>query len=320
MVTAGSSFRPSPEQKAQRAIKKANVVLQELADWTSRGDIAVEYVVGTEPGHLEEILRLSSLPDTDTFLFEFGEALHQLRSSFDNFAFERAEASGTLIANPRTIYFPIVDAPAKWNASVKPLGSIPTVELDRWKQLQPFTLPVPEASPLGVLGRVQIGDKHRIPVVPQPLPGTQGNLAIRLGDALAESGVGPADLQIDFTESPELRDGEVLTRYRFGREVVLLPSTTAAVDNLAWFVFDPPFGRVDIFQFTQALSELSPRLCVHALRRHGNRATIDRALNWARWYLSGLQAARGAVDRRCVNGRTLAVGGITSPGAAAGRR
>ena len=276
MVTTGASFRPTPEQKAQRAIKKANAVLQELSDWTSRGDISIEHVLGREPGHLDAVLRLRSLPDTDTFLFEFGEALHQLRSSFDNFAFERAEASGMPIANPRSIYFPIVDDPAKWNASVKPLGSIPAAELDRWKQLQPFTLPVPDTSPLGVLGRVQIGDKHRTPVVPQPLPGTQGTLEFRLGEALTESGVGPADLQVDFTDSPELRDGEVVTRYRFGREVVLLPSTASEVANLAWFIADPPFGRVDIFQLTQALSEFVPR--AFAFMRAGGKAIAQQPI------------------------------------------
>jgi len=257
-VSQGTSFRPSPELKAQRAITKAAGLLDELAAWTSRGDIAVTYVATPDRATLDEVLNVRSVPRVETFFYELGEALYQLRSSLDNFAFERAGASGSPIKNPRDVYFPVVSDPAKWSARTKPLATVAPQELDRWKQVQPFTLAHPAGSPLSVLDRLQIGDKHRTPLVPQPLPATQGNLSFRLGEPLPHSEVDPKGLTIEFTESPELRDGEVLARYRFGREVFLLKDTAGIVTDLSWFISDPPHGRVDLFILIDALASFVP--------------------------------------------------------------
>lgn len=257
-MSQGTSFRPSPELKAQRAIVKATGLLTELAAWASRGDIAVTYAVAPDRATLDEVLNVRSVPKVEIFFYELGEALYQLRSSLDNFAFERAEASGTPIKSPRDIYFPVVSDPTKWSARTKPLATVAPQELGRWKQLQPFTLAHPAGSPLSILDRLQIGDKHRTPLVPQPLPATHGNLSFRLGEPLPHSEVDPTGLKIEFTESPELRDGEVLTRYRFGREVFLFPDTAGVVADLSWFILDPPHGRVDLFLLIEALASFIP--------------------------------------------------------------
>ncbi len=257
-MSHGASFRPSPELKAQRAISKAVDLLAELAAWTSLGDVAVSYVATPDEGALEEVLSVSSVPDVETFFYELGEALYQLRSSLDNFAFERAKANGVPVVNERDIYFPIVNDPAKWGGRIKPLAIVPPQELNRWKQLQPFALDDPTGSPLSILDRLQIGDKHRTPLVPQPLPATLANLSFRLGDVLPHSEVDPTGLRIDFTESPELRDGQVLARYRFGREVFLRSKTATVVTELNWFVSDLPHGRVDLVHLVEALSTYMP--------------------------------------------------------------
>lgn len=269
-MNQGASFRPSPELKAQRAISKAVGLLAELADWASRGEITIKHSSEPELGIIEEVLNISSAPDIETFFYSLGEALYQLRSSLDNFAFERAEASGVPIANPRTIYFPIVSDQTKWSERTRPLTTVSPQELSRWREIQPFTLAHPVESPLTILDRIQNGDKHRTPIVPQPLPATRGRVAFRLGEVLAHNEIDPTGMTIDFTESPELRDGEILARYRFGREVFILPESAADVTELSWFISDIPHGRVDLFLLIDALGSFIPE--AFAFMRAGGRA------------------------------------------------
>lgn len=161
------------ESKLNRVLIQISELESSIHDFSSRNLISVDCILNE--GRLGYKLVQRSMPDNipiNDWDIRFGECIHNLRSSLDNFAFALARLENDPPTRPEKICFPVFTEKEKFiNLGLRSIEQLPSKASELIEKLQPFNrdgteqFGKPEDDPLVILTDLNNSDKHRIPSV-----------------------------------------------------------------------------------------------------------------------------------------------------------
>lgn len=157
----GINFTNRAELKYARAAHIANELRGRIDEWSaSEPVVARVHVVSPHEFQMRAVVR--HVPPVDEWSLIAGDAIHNLRSAFDNLMWGLANLDGAQPRRPTKVAFPLTSTQEDWRKTVKNLESVPPVIVERLQSLQPWVQGVPiEESLLWLLHHFDIVDKHR---------------------------------------------------------------------------------------------------------------------------------------------------------------
>lgn len=204
--------------RLQRAQQQGAELAKAIQDWRVTSIEAPEAKIAEDRLSWELVLHVKDQASLGQWGLQFGEAIHNLRSTLDNLAVSIARQSGvTSRTRLRDIYFPICRSEEDWNRSGRPkIAGLPDVYLTAIEQIQPFQRLANGGSldedGLLVLSSLNNEDKHHLqvkPVVHQE--SIQHNTSIEFEDEEGASASIPPDTEVF---ACEFKDGQPLLRQR----------------------------------------------------------------------------------------------------------
>lgn len=161
ILRPGINFTNWPELKLAHGVAAGRTLRTQVDVWNAAGNLITKKIRPAS-NKIETRLHVIVEPPVDEWSLLLGDALHSFRSSLDAIAWALAHIDGLSPAKPRDIYFPISNDESQWEKTIAPFKHTPVVIQDRLLSVQPFRLyPYDTESPLQVLHRLDIDDKHR---------------------------------------------------------------------------------------------------------------------------------------------------------------
>lgn len=161
LLRAGVDFTNRGELKYARAVHLANELRGRIDEW-SAAETLLARVHQPDAHTVEFRLVIRREPPIEEWSLILGDALHNLRTAFDNVVWALATLDGATPHQPKQVTFPITRDETHWRQRVRTLESIPVDLLDRLRSLQPWVDGVGlDESLLGLLHSLDITDKHR---------------------------------------------------------------------------------------------------------------------------------------------------------------
>lgn len=161
LLRPGVDFTNRAELKYARAVHLANELRGRIDEW-SAAETLFARVHQADPHTVEFRLMVRREPPIEEWSLILGDALHNLRTAFDNVVWALATIDGASPLQPKQVTFPITKNEQDWKGRIRSLESIPADLLDRLRALQPWADGVDlHESLLGLLHDFDIIDKHR---------------------------------------------------------------------------------------------------------------------------------------------------------------
>lgn len=161
VLSAGVNFTNRPELKYARAVHLANELRGRIDEW-SASETLLARLHQIDDHTVQFRLEVRSRPPIDEWSLILGDALHNLRSVFDTAIWALATLDGAEPKSPTQVMFPLTANEGEWRKRIKTLESVPSVFLERIRQLQPWADGAErDDSLLWLLHRFDIVDKHR---------------------------------------------------------------------------------------------------------------------------------------------------------------
>lgn len=161
LLRPGVNFTNRGELKYARAVHLANELRGRIDEWAA-AETVLARVHQVNDRTLEFRLILRREPPIDEWSLVLGDALHNLRSVFDNVIWSLATLDGAIPKHPKLVTFPVTQDEAEWEQRIRKLESIPADLLERLRALQPWaTATDRDESLLWLLHQFDITDKHR---------------------------------------------------------------------------------------------------------------------------------------------------------------
>lgn len=154
------TYAEGPLRKVERGRHLLRQVWTLMARWASEHRVYGETLLRPDRRRIDIILRTETEPPLHEAAVLVGDALHNLRSSLDGLIWNLVSANQTAVQNPRHLYFPVVEKRSEWSKALKNLP-LSSNAIDVIRSVQPFNYPDLGASPLWLLHRLNIQDKHR---------------------------------------------------------------------------------------------------------------------------------------------------------------
>lgn len=168
LMRPGVNFTTRAELKYARATHLANELRGRIDEW-SAAETLVARIVRVDEHTVEFRMVARSLPPIDEWSLILGDALHNLRSGFDNLVWALATANGSVPKVPGRVMFPITRTEAEWKARLRHLETVDPVFIERIRKLQPWAEQLAyDESLLGLLHHFDGVDKHRGLIAGQP--------------------------------------------------------------------------------------------------------------------------------------------------------
>lgn len=161
LLRPGVNFTSRGELKYARAVHLANELRGRIDEWAAAETLlARPHQVDEHTIEFRLVLRRE--PPIEEWSLILGDALHNLRSVFDNVVWALATIDGATPKHPQQVTFPVTRDQADWNLRARSLESIPTKLLERLRLVQPWTTGTArDESLLWLLHRFDITDKHQ---------------------------------------------------------------------------------------------------------------------------------------------------------------
>lgn len=158
----GHALTTWSEEKFARAMQHLADLRSQIHIWSARARVDRECVISEDQTRLDVLLRIAHRPPVSHWSLILGDYLHNLRSALDAVVWELANLDGASPASPHRVQFPVAMHSTDWDKLAgKDLATIPSVALERIKLTQPFNAEDPKTSPIYLLHRLDIQDKHR---------------------------------------------------------------------------------------------------------------------------------------------------------------
>lgn len=161
ILRAGIDFTNRGELKFARAVHLANELRGRVDEWSAAETLLAKIQQSDE--HTVQFLAVVERePPIEEWSLVLGDALHNLRSAFDNVMWALATLDGAEPMRPNQVTFPVTKSNSEWTARMRSLESVPPVYLERVRALQAWAEGIePEQSMLWLLSQVDNIDKHR---------------------------------------------------------------------------------------------------------------------------------------------------------------
>lgn len=186
-------------------------------------------------------------PDTACVV---GDVVHNARSALDYLACLAVEANGGTVT--RRTQFPVCTEPSAFSRNIKQqLAGAPAFFIDLAESVQPYKRVVPAESPLHIVNRLDIADKHRQLLAAAVIP---ASIEFSIDDA--PQSVEHVELTKEFPFP--LVDGTPLVRFRLalGYEVIRPAFRLGLGSNIALVEQPPVHGQPLIHMLLNLISEL----------------------------------------------------------------
>lgn len=210
------------EARLVHAEKQAAELIPTIREWAERHPL--QGTGSLLPDRLGYEIRLTSVDQTsvDQFGFPVGDCVHNLRSTLDNLAFALVKLRSDPPQAPKDIHFPLYITERDFNKNAKRmLEQVRPLVAYTLGAIQPFQRQgrvqngvsegMPKDDPLVLLHRINVGDKHHVPVQVTISPSTltfKGNVKFASSED-ADRNI-PPDTEIMLP----LRVGDVFFRHR----------------------------------------------------------------------------------------------------------
>lgn len=165
-MTTNSAVKPGVEisawtdQKWVQGIAHVGAMTGHATAWDAAGHVWLDLALSDDRYFIDATLRVNASPPLEQMALCLGDAVHNFRSAFDSLAWALCHLDGGAPSNPRAVYFPCVLKESAWRNTAAPLSSMPTVFLERIREVQPFVTGI-ETSPLKLMVDLSNQDKHR---------------------------------------------------------------------------------------------------------------------------------------------------------------
>lgn len=161
VLRAGVNFTNRAELKYARAVHLAHELRGRIDEW-SAAETLLARIHQVDEHTVEFRMVIRREPPIDEWSLILGDALHNLRSTFDNLIWALATLDGAEPKRPQQVTFPLTRNEDEWTARIAALESVPSVYIQRVRQLQPWANNVErDESMLWLLHHFDIVDKHR---------------------------------------------------------------------------------------------------------------------------------------------------------------
>lgn len=212
LVRAGVDFTNRGELKYARAVHLANELRGRIDEW-SAAETLLARIEKVDDHTFEFRAVVKREPPIDEWSLILGDALHNLRSAFDNVMWALAHLDGAKPKVPTQVAFPLTRDVLDWDKRIQTLESIPAIFLDRIKKLQPWIDGGErDDNMFWLLHKLDIADKHQglisgaLHLTKLSTPGLEMNLQ-------PEVSVAEAQLSYSIQEQPiRIAPETVLTR------------------------------------------------------------------------------------------------------------
>lgn len=161
LLRPGVNFTNRGELKYARAVHLANELRGRIDEWAA-AETLLARVHQVDMHTIEFRLILRREPPIEEWSLILGDALHNLRSTFDNVVWALATLDGAVPKYAQKVTFPVTSSQLHWEQRVKTLESIPADLLERLRTIQPWaTATDRNESLLWLLHQFDIADKHQ---------------------------------------------------------------------------------------------------------------------------------------------------------------
>lgn len=161
LLRSGINITNRAELKYARAVHLANELRGRIDEWSAAETLRAR-INRVDDHTIEFRMVVRREPPIDEWSLILGDALHNLRSTFDTLMWAMATLDGAEPKTPTRVTFPLTKDEADWEERIKTLESVPRPYLERLKQLQPWVDGVErDESMLWLLHRFDIADKHK---------------------------------------------------------------------------------------------------------------------------------------------------------------
>lgn len=161
LLRSGVNFTNRAELKYARAAHLANELRGRIDEW-SAAETLLARVHQVDEHTVEFRMVVKQAPPIDEWSLILGDAVHNLRSAFDNLIWAIANLDGATPKSPGRVTFPTTVSQQEWEQRAKQLESVSLVFLERVRRLQPWADGLAgEESMLWLLHHFDIVDKHR---------------------------------------------------------------------------------------------------------------------------------------------------------------
>lgn len=162
-LVGGVNFSTWPDLKWARGNTHTKALEASFAEWMASAPVQVEGVLRDDRQGIDFVARVPRGIPKHEWALLLGDALHNLRSSFDALAWGMAHFSDAQPIKPKSISFPVCNDQRQWDNAMKSwVGELHPEFQRRLHILQPFnyvTLGTP--SLLRMLHDLDIQDKHK---------------------------------------------------------------------------------------------------------------------------------------------------------------
>lgn len=161
VLRPGVNFTNRGELKYARSVHLANELRGRIDEW-SAAETLLARIHQVDEHTIEFRMVVRREPPIEEWSLILGDALHNLRSAFDNIIWALANLDGAKPKAPTQVTFPMTRDEAEWDRRVGTLESVPSVYLERVRNLQSWVDGVErDESMLWLLHRFDIIDKHQ---------------------------------------------------------------------------------------------------------------------------------------------------------------
>lgn len=162
-LIGGANFSPWPDLKWARGNTHARALEASFVEWSAGASVTVEGVLREDRQGIDLVARVPRGIPTQQWALMLGDALHNLRSAFDAFAWGIAHFDGRQPSKPKAVQFPVCVDEKQWiDATNAWVGELDPQFKDRIKLIQPFTFAEPGVtSVLKMIHDLDIEDKHK---------------------------------------------------------------------------------------------------------------------------------------------------------------
>ncbi|MEF3404477.1 hypothetical protein [Agromyces sp. CCNWLW203] len=162
-LVGGVNFTTWPDLKWSRGNSHVSALQSKFGEWHASAPVSVDAVLREDRRGIDLVARVPRGIPKHEWSLDLGDALHNLRSSFDAVAWGMATFDDASPTNPRKVTFPVCEDEKQWKEAVKAwVGEIHPEFQQRLRIMQPFTyVPAGSVSVLSMLHDLDIQDKHR---------------------------------------------------------------------------------------------------------------------------------------------------------------
>ena len=161
LLRPGINFTNRGELKFARAAHLANELRGRIDEWAAAETLLARiHVIDEHTFEFRAVVKRE--PPIDEWALILGDALHNLRSAFDNVVWSLATLDGARPKTPTQVTFPMSASRLDWEKRLKVLESVPVDYLARLERLQPwFEGGIRNDNMFWLLHKFDIVDKHQ---------------------------------------------------------------------------------------------------------------------------------------------------------------